>query len=145
MTPWSFRRPPFREEPYPRETRLMLIPRLLELGFTKEDIRSALGLSHIQVVKDDLRILRDQHAIGPELKPTDLHTRSRNVVALCARLEGLDGMDGLLRSVLIDWMRQFICEENNGVSFLFPTMLGSKGEGDVIPITKVLHFRRRPA
>ncbi|HBK34318.1 TPA: hypothetical protein DEP34_01665 [Candidatus Uhrbacteria bacterium] len=145
MTPWSFRRPPFLEESYPRETRLMLIPRLLELGFTKEDTRSALKLSHIQVVKDDLCILRDQHTIGPELKPTDLHTRLRRVIALCARLEGLDGMDGFLRSVLIDWMQQFVHEEDNKASFLFPTMLGSKGERDIIPITKVLRFRRRPA
>ncbi len=145
MTSWNFRRPPFREEPYQRETRLMLIPRLLDLGFTKEDNRSALELSHIQVVKDDLHILRKTHAISHDLNPADLQTRLRRAITLCARLDGLEGMDGLLHSVLIHWMRQFIREENNGTSFLFPTMLGSRGEGDIIPITKVLHFRRKKA
>jgi len=128
---------PPREEPYPRETRLVLIPRLIELGFTKEDIRCALELSHIQVVKDDLHILRGRHVIGSDLKPVDFSTRLQNAISLCAHLEGQEGTHGLLRSILLSWMSHVAPKEDVEASFVFPTMVGQKG--DVIPIT----FERR--
>jgi hypothetical protein len=133
---------PADESRYPRNTRLELIPRLLDLGFTKEDLRIALECSDLQVIKDDLRILRQQNKIGPDLFPKDLPVRLRQTIVLCAQLEDTDGWNALLRRVLLQWMRRLAHESSSYPSLAFPTLLASSGE--ICPIV-VRRSQQRPA